>query len=138
MNYLRQIEDLDSLIEAKQDAYEVVMVEATQVTQRLKDVYVQSSKDHTRHETLLAKMADLSTQIDQKKMELINLKGEVLELIEELENNTYKTILIFKYVNGRPLEYIAKRMCYSRSWIYTLHDRAVKDFLKRVDKKGQR
>lgn len=124
--YLRQLGHLEAYIRALQESYELTLTRATKVNQRHQDVVVQRSRDLTKQEDLMAKMADLSTDIDQATITLMDLQKEAVALISRLDDNRYRTLLMLKYVNGRSWGYIAEHMGYQDDrWVRRMHGHAL-------------
>lgn len=52
------------------------------------------------------------------------IQAEVAQAIEAVNNRTYRTILIRRYINFKPVEVIAWEHHYSERWVQTLLRRA--------------
>lgn len=123
--YLRQLIDLDTLIRAKQEDYEVTMVAATQMTQRLEHTRVMTSRNLKKQEELALKMAEIGAEIEKAVKSLVELKQEARELIDKLEDNRYKAVLIHRYINCRSWGYIAENMGYNVRHVTRIHGQAL-------------
>lgn len=80
-----------------------------------------SDKLQTAVEDIIEAEAKLISQI--KKSE--EIKNEIIETIESLENRRYKVILRYRYIVGMNWEAIAEKSELSSKWCKTLHDRAL-------------
>jgi DNA-directed RNA polymerase specialized sigma subunit len=124
--YLRQLIDLDTLIRAKQEDYEVTMAAATQMTQRIERDRVKTSRNLGRQEELAVRMTQIGIDIENATQALIELKEEARSLISLLEDNRYKAILIHRYINCRSWAYIAENMGYGLRHVYKIHGQALR------------
>lgn len=72
------------------------------------------------------KYAEYSRLIDSRIDRLYQVKNEILTVISAVENNTYRTLLILRYVQFKTWEEIAECMGYSDKWLRTyLHKMAL-------------
>lgn len=72
------------------------------------------------------KYAEYSRLIDSRIDRLYQVKNEILTVISAVENNTYRTLLILRYVQFKTWEEIADCMGYEVRWLYRLHQKALK------------
>lgn len=73
-----------------------------------------------------AKIVDLDNEINRDIDRLVNLKREIEAAVGKIPNETYRILLIMRYINGKTFEQIAVDMYYSYKWICILHGRALK------------
>lgn len=77
-------------------------------------------------EARFIKYADYSKLIDRRIDELYRIKSEIMTVITLIDNNTYRTLLIMRYVQFKTWEQIAEGMGYSDKWVRTyLHKMAL-------------
>ena len=77
-------------------------------------------------EARFIKYADYSKLIDRRIDELYRIKSEIMTVITLIDNNTYRTLLIMRYVQFNTWEQIAESMGYSDKWVRTyLHKMAL-------------
>lgn len=126
--YLRQLIDLDTLIRARQEDYEVTLAAATQMTLWLKRDRVKTSRNLKRQEELAVRMTEIGIEIEEATSALIELKQEARALIERLEDNRHKAVLIHRYINCRSWAYIAENMGYAVRHVTRLHGEALVRF----------
>lgn len=79
------------------------------------------------------KYAEYSRLIDSRIDRLYQVKNEILTVISVVENNTYRTLLILRYVQFKTWEEIADCMGYEVRWVYKLHEQALCECKKHVD-----
>lgn len=71
------------------------------------------------------KAADLSTMIDADIKRLIQLKRELWDAIDAVEDMRYRTVLELYYRAGYTWEQVAEKMHYDLRYVYRLHGRAL-------------
>lgn len=76
-------------------------------------------------EARFIKYADYSKLIDRRIDELYRIKSEIMTVITLIDNNTYRTLLIMRYVQFKTWEQIAEGMGYDLRWIYRVHKKAL-------------
>ncbi len=69
-----------------------------------------------------------------KKEELEKQALEIKEAVESVPNFYQRTVLEYKYINGRSFEWIAKHMHYSTSGVFKIHRKGIFEIIKRVQK----
>ena len=69
---------------------------------------------------------DLENEISADMLQLINLKREITETINKVENDEYKTILEKRYLCWLTWEQIAVDLNYSVMHIHRMHGEALK------------
>ena len=71
------------------------------------------------------RVADYELLIDKKIDKLLEIKQEIIEAVNEVEDSTYRTLLLAYYVNCKTWEQVAEELNYNLRWIYRLHGRAL-------------
>ena len=113
--------EIKQLKEARQKAYEL----ATSTTVDYSAEKVQTSSDNSA-ERKFAEYAEYSQELDQRIEELSAYRKRMLKLINKLDNSTYRTLLVSRYINCNTWEEIAEKMEYSDVWVRTkLHSDAL-------------
>ena len=74
------------------------------------------------------KKIEIDEKIKALEEKLKNIKSQALLIIEELENEDFKTILVKRYIEGLTLEEIAALIHVSRSTVKRWHEFAIKEF----------
>ena len=121
--WLSRGRDLDKEISALEQAKCEAYYACISTTSKLKEDIVKAEKTPNAK---LERLAELNLQIDRRIDDLIEIKREILEAINDVEDATYRAILIQRYVNMKKWEYIATEMNYDYYWILKLHGRALK------------
>lgn len=126
--YLRPLPHLNAAIEAKRESYEILLTRATKVNRELQDVCVQTSRDLYKQEDDMARLAQISADIDR----MINLQDEARRLINSLDDNLYVALLTHRYINGRSWSYVAEAIGYSLQHTFRIHGRALYELGKKM------
>jgi DNA-directed RNA polymerase specialized sigma subunit len=77
-------------------------------------------------ECILAKIADMSTEIEREIDELVDLKHEIAEAIYLVDNPELRALLELRYACFKPWSAIAEKLGYSERRVYELHGAALK------------
>jgi RNA polymerase sigma factor (sigma-70 family) len=73
----------------------------------------------------LIKKAEVDEVIDSLQKEETRLKIEIMQVIEKLENEDYKNVLIMRYLDTQTWEKIAENLYCSTSTVKRWHKNAV-------------
>ena len=76
-------------------------------------------------EKVMARVADLDTEIEQLKREKVLSIFETSDAIERLDNDKEKAVLTAFYIKAVPMDVVAKMVCYSVRHAYLLRKRGV-------------
>ena len=113
-------EEINALIKAKEKA----LYDACNVSIAYDKERVQTSQNNST-EAKFTRFADYSKAIDDRIDELYKIKQEILKAISGVDNSTYRTLLIERYINFKTWEEIAVYMNYSYMHITRLHGKAL-------------
>lgn len=118
--------EIQSLKNARKEAYYL----ATGITQDYSSEKVQTSKGNSSERKFIAYL-EYSEKLDIKITELMEYRSKMLELINNLEDSTYRTLLISRYISCNTWERVAEDIEYSDVWVRTkLHSEALKEAAK--------
>lgn len=87
---------------------------------------VKSAKINNSNATI-DKIIDLRNDINFEIDNLVDLKRAIKKVINKLDNDVYKNVLINRYVSCLTFEQCAVVLNYDVRYIYKLHNRAIKD-----------
>ena len=73
----------------------------------------------------ISKIIDLETEINAEIDKLVDKRKEIESIIRAVEDSTLRTLLEYRYINGKKWEEIALMMGYDYRWILRLHGRAL-------------
>lgn len=123
--YLNQAYHIDRRIECKLQQVESLRNLATRVTSVFSDMPHCTTTDNCKLEKTITKIIDLENEIDADIDRLVDLKKEISNVINSVENEEYRIILEMRYLNFRTWEEIAVALHYTVRWIYKLHSKAL-------------
>ena len=71
-------------------------------------------------------MAALERELDARIGEYAELVRRIERTIDAVEDERYRDVLKYRYLNGWSWKKIAERMHFSQDWVWRLHARALK------------
>ena len=119
-----QIKRLNFIIKNKQDELERLKCMTVSGSKYDKE-YIQSSSDPHRVENLLLKIIEFRKDIESDISRLIDLKKEVISLIDRLDNADEIDVLYKRYIYFHSWEQIAVDKNISIRHIYRIHGQAL-------------
>ena len=124
--YLNQAYRLDQRINSKIAQVSALNDLAVKCTSTITGMPHNPSKSVSPMENAITKIIDLQNEINLDIDKLVELKAEIVGVIEAVENNEYKTLLEKRYLCFMNWEHIAVDMGYGIDNIYRLHRTALK------------
>ncbi|WP_329382669.1 hypothetical protein [Anaerofustis butyriciformans] len=98
----------------------------------------QGSEVHTNNnssidEIITDKIIDIESEVKELRKEALIVYKDTMKLIDNVDNDTYKNILIARHINLKSWGVIANELSYSKSYLCTtLYPNALKYFEKIV------
>lgn len=123
--YLSQALYLDQRIDSKLEQVDALNALATKATSTLTDMPKHKSVSTSSLEDIVIKIIDLQQSINQDIDTLVDLKREIIQVIQAVDDKELQTLLEKRYLNYCSWEQIAVEMKYSIQHIYRLHSRAL-------------
>ena len=124
--YFQECLKLDNKVTEKQNQLDLIKASFTSAV-KMKDINVQTSGGNS-HEERLAKLFELSDEINADVDKLVNYKLKLSLEVNQLEDDRYRMILSERYFQGKKFELIAVERDYDIRWIYKLHGKALQAF----------
>ena len=124
--YLSQAYRLDQRINSKLEQIVSLRELATKATSTLSDMPTSGTRNLQSMEGAIAKMIDLEAEINSDIDELVDLKRGIVNLIKQVQNTEYQTLLELRYLCFKTWEQIAVDMGYDLRYVHKLHLRALK------------
>ena len=131
-DYLLQLKKLDRMIENKQIEIQQLKGVATSITPTMSGERVQSTSNPQRIADAIGDYIDLEAEVKRDIAELFAKKREIIASIEQL-NTTEYDILHKIYVQYLTFDEVAFSCNYSRSWVATVHGRALQHLQEVID-----
>jgi len=128
--YLRQVKQLDKIIDAKLEQIQNLKNMSTRVTSCLNNERTESNTIGDKVGSSVMKIIDLEIEINETIDKLVDLKREVTRKIDGLVNGDYKLLLTLRYLNFKTWEEIAVEMGFTFRWVHELHKRSLIEFEK--------
>lgn len=122
--YLRQVRHLDSNIASDMDEIAKLESLATKATSVLCDM-PSGSRDIHKHESLIVRIMDMKTALEEEINEFLSVKERVKRSINEVPDVDERTVLLLRYISFMRWEQIAVEMDYSVRHVQRLHGRAL-------------
>ena len=132
--YLRQLSRKDARINALIDRQRRCRELAERRTAVYRDTPGGGRRCSSSVEEYVAKIIDLEREIDRRIDEYVDLTREIETAIDRIDDDRYRDILRFRYINGWSWERIAREMHYDRRQITRLHGLALLEIEKRCPK----
>lgn len=95
----------------------------------LKEINVQESKAGLKDDAYV-KIINLSDYIDETVDKLVDLKYQLIQAIEQLDDSRERTIIWMKYISSKSWGEIAEELQISKTTLFILHDEAIKKIEK--------
>ena len=130
--YLEQAYTLDHRINSRLEQLSSLKALATRTTGILRQDAVKTTPDAGAHsrEEIIAKIIDMEKEIDAEIDRLVDLKREIYQVIGQVENPVYQTLLELRYLSFRTWDEIGAEMNYTRSTLMKYHKQALKEVEK--------
>lgn len=127
VHYLSQVQYIDEMISEKQDIIESMRSSVTGTSASTEGERVQTSPKDRLGETCV-KIVDLCTQMQDDIDRLLEMKGEVIQTIDQYVTDLKaRKLLYLRYIKYMSIETVAHEMRISRRTAYSLHKVAVTD-----------
>lgn len=138
-DYLKQLQQLDSLIENKLVERERWNAIATSVTQQLSSDRVQTSGNPQKMENAILNLIEAENEVDAVIASCVKTRREIIDTIDKLckTNQTYYEVIHEIYVQNLTLSDVAEKRGQSRSWADQNHGRALNIVQRIIDERDR-
>lgn len=117
MKRLKEIKKLDALINEKIRELDRLKTLATKVNHCQEGDRVKTSPRVDALSSTVAKIVDLQHEISDQIDAFVDLKAEVMKLVDELDDSLMIDILYKRYFEYKTLECIADECLITRQWV---------------------
>lgn len=131
--YLQQVRKLDILIGRKIEQRDSLRADTVRITAHSEGERVKSSGNLMRLSDTIAKIIDLEKEIDADIDKLVNLKKEIISVIDSIDHSEMIDLLYRRYLKYEKWEKIAVEMNYNIRWVYRLHGQALKKISEKME-----
>ena len=125
--YLSQARYLDNRIKSKLLQIDSLNELATCCTPSYSDMPKSPNREGSRMESAILDIIELEDEISKDVVELVALKKEIIEVIKQVGNTEYQTLLEERYLCFITWEQIAVDMGYELRYIHKLHGKALEE-----------
>ena len=133
--FLRQVEKLDVRIKNKLIEQQQWRDIALGITANMEGERVQSSGAKSKMADAIERCVDMEAEINSLVDNLVDLKKEVIQTIEQLDSAVEYDVLHKRYIQHMELQEIADHYGYEYGWATTTHGRALKSVQALLDGK---
>ena len=121
-------EEINTLIEEEQRAFD----NASRITSAPDGERVQSSNGNSSERRFI-NYTEYTMLIDGYIEKLTAIKREILDAIYKVDNSTYRTLLIKRYIQFKAWETVADEMYFDRRTINRMYNKALKIIQKFIN-----
>ena len=125
--YLSQARYLDNRIKSKLLQIDSLNELATRCTPSYSDMPKSPNREGSRMESAILDIIELEDEISKDVVELVALKKEIVEVIKQVGNTEYQTLLEERYLCFITWEQIAVDLSFSMQHTFRMHDSALKE-----------
>ena len=127
--YLSQAVWLDRMIDSKLEQLEMLKSLAMKVTSSFtKEKISGGNIEKSKMESTMVKVIDLEHEINADIDRLVNLKKDIQDTINKMDDINQQLLLELRYLSGKGWEEIAASMGYDPRTVYRIHGKALKEF----------
>ena len=127
-DYLSQAYRIDQRINSKIEQVQSLRDLAEKASATLSDVPPsKGTRNVHRMEDVIAKMMDMESEISVDMKRLLNLKHEIVTVINCVESPELQMLLELRYLCFKTWEQIAVALHFDLRWVHRLHNRALNE-----------
>jgi len=127
--YLSQAVWLDRMIDSKLEQLEMLKSLAMKVTSSFtKEKISGGNIEKSKMESTMVKVIDLEHEINADIDRLVNLKKDIQDTINKIDDINQQLLLELRYLSGKGWDEIAASMGYDPRTVYRIHGKALKEF----------
>ena len=127
--YLSQAIWLDRMIDSKLEQLEMLKSLAMKVTSSFtKEKISGGNIEKSKMESTMVKVIDLELEINADIDRLVNLKKDIQDTINKMDDINQQLLLELRYLSGKGWDEIAASMGYDPRTVYRIHGKALKEF----------
>lgn len=134
-DFLNQAFLIDQRIRSKSEQIQSLNEIATSCSATLTGMPRNPNRGGSRMADAVCKMIDLENEIARDMDRLIEVKREIVTVINAVDDVVLRTLLEKRYLCGATWEEISVDLCFNRRWTFRLHDKALEAVQKILDQK---
>lgn len=121
--------EINALLEEREKAFNLACKASAPPTDKERVCTTQVNSTEAKY----IQYSEYTRLIDERIDVLYKVKDEIMTVISAVENNTYRTLLILRYVQFKTWEEIADETKYNLRWVHRLHKKALIECGKHID-----
>lgn len=125
--FLKQAYKLNEVIKSDKQELESLRCLAESISNDISQERVQTSVTNDKITNIIANIVDLENEIYKEIEQLVQLKKEIRDVINSVENVNEKLLLKYRYLMFLQWEEICEEMSYSPRQIHRIHDSALEN-----------
>lgn len=129
--YLSQISRLDLMIKNKIKELSELRGICYGLSAISNEERVQSTPNHDKIGTVIAKLDELERKIDALVDEYVDKRSKIISQIDSMEDELIYNVLFARYIEKKTFEKISDEMNYSFRQTTRLHGKAIQEFEKK-------
>lgn len=122
--WLRRYQKINRRINRKCEEVSQLRELATKITPTLSDM-PKGNQISDKVSEAVSKIADLEKEIDAEVDALVSVRNQIQTAIDNIPDDTLKTLLEYRYIDGLTFEEVAVKMHYAFRHITRLHGKAL-------------
>ena len=134
-DFLNQAFLIDQRIRSKSEQIRTLNEIATSCSATLTGMPRNPNRGGSRMADAVCKMIDLENEIARDMDRLIEVKREIVTVINAVDDVVLRTLLEKRYLCGATWEEISVDLCFNKRWTFRLHDKALEAVQKILDQK---
>jgi hypothetical protein len=128
--YLSQAFGLNEMINSKMEQADELRELAEKATYRMQLAKAYGAKQNSPLENAIVNMVDLEYEIDTDIDRLVDLKRELMHVINRVEKPQYRLLLEKRYLLFKTWDAVAKDLGCELRWVHRLHNCALAEVEK--------
>ena len=124
--YLGQARNIDNEIQSMLEEVAVLRSMAEKTTAVITGMPGNATRNTSQLSDTIAKIIDREEKIDREIDRLVDLRSEIYERVQQVEDRDARRVLYLRYMNYHSWAEIASKMKLGLRQIYRLHDEGLK------------
>lgn len=134
--FLNRAYKMEQLVKSDKEELEELRSFSISIPCTLGREKVQTNNKDDKMANIVSKIVDFENKIYKEMAELIDLKIEIRETINKVENNDERLYLRYRYINFYSWKQICSELNYSSTSVKRIKDKAIKSVEKILEKQG--
>lgn len=129
--WLKRVQFIEMELKTLDEMYQEELDKITSITPKLSGMSSSGTTDPHKYDAF----AQISYEIDHQRNKLLTAKAEIIEVINSLQDERYRTVLYMRLIMGKRWNSIAADMFYSESQAMRIYRKAIKSVIPAAEEK---